>query len=99
QVRRTALYLFFYISLFFILALIILFHGDYTVAQALFETASTISTVGLSVGVTSADAPATLLWTQSAGMLLGRLEFYALFIGIIKISSDLVTLAKPSGDR
>ncbi|MEO1646754.1 MAG: potassium transporter TrkG, partial [Chloroflexota bacterium] len=38
QVRRTALYLFFYVSLFFVLTLGILFHGNYTVAQALFES-------------------------------------------------------------
>lgn len=95
QVRRTALYVFFYMVLFFTLTLIVLFHGDYSIAAALFETASTISTVGLSVGVTSADAPVTLLWVQSFGMLLGRLEFYALFIGFIKLGSDMSTLLFP----
>jgi len=59
------------------------------VADSLFEFASALGTVGLSVGVTSAAAPAGQLWIEIVGMLLGRLEFFVIFWGIIKIGSDL----------
>ena len=56
--------------------------------DSLFEYASSLSTVGLSIGVTSADAPVGLLWTQIVGMFLGRtiglfifLYFLVFFIG------------------
>lgn len=48
--------------------------------ESLFEFASSLGTVGLSVGVTTASAPGAVLWTETLGMLLGRLEFYALFV-------------------
>jgi len=44
-----------------------------------------MSTVGLSIGITSPSAPALVLWTESAGMFLGRLEFFVVFYGIINI--------------
>ena len=43
----------------------------------------------LSIGVTSADAPIGLLWTQIVGMFLGRLEFFTVFIGIVRLFQDI----------
>ncbi|MGB7339979.1 MAG: potassium transporter TrkG [Phototrophicaceae bacterium] len=60
----------------------------YDMKSSLFEFASSLSTVGLSVGITSADAPNVVLWAQIVGMLLGRLEFFAVIIGIIKLLQD-----------
>ena len=59
------------------------------VAESLFEAASAISTVGLSVSVTAPDAPSTLLWTEIVAMFLGRLEFLTVFVGLIRIVRDL----------
>jgi hypothetical protein len=59
----------------------------------MFEFASSLSTVGLSVGVTAADAPAGVLWTEMAAMFLGRLEFFAIIVGLIKLTGDVRTLA------
>jgi trk system potassium uptake protein TrkH len=56
----------------------------YSLKESLFEFASALGTVGLSVGVTSASAPAGLLWTETFGMILGRLEFFVVFVGIGK---------------
>ncbi|MEN1760678.1 TrkH family potassium uptake protein [Anoxynatronum sibiricum] len=58
-------------------------------AEALFEFASTLGTVGLSIGVTSPDLPLVVLWTQIAGMLLGRLELVVMFIVLLKVVKDV----------
>jgi len=51
----------------------------------MFEFASAMSTVGLSIGITSPYAPEIVLWTESAGMFLGRLEFFVVFYGIVNL--------------
>ncbi len=55
---------------------------------ALFEFASALGTVGLSVGITGYTAHPVILWTSTIGMFLGRLEFYVFFIAIAKIVMD-----------
>lgn len=59
--------------------------------DSLFEFASALGTVGLSVGVTCAEAASGQLWVEIAGMLLGRLEFFVIFWGVVKIGKDLST--------
>ena len=66
-------------------------HG-YPLQDSLFEYASTLGTVGLSVGVTAADAPVGVLWTQVVGMFLGRLEFFTVFAGVVCILRDVPPL-------
>lgn len=94
MVRRVALYVFLYIGFLVAGTAITTAHG-YTVGESLFEYASTLGTVGLSVGVTMPDAPASLLWAQTIGMFLGRLEFFAVFIGLTKLLLDGWTLTHP----
>ncbi|MGC9383360.1 MAG: TrkH family potassium uptake protein [Kosmotogaceae bacterium] len=60
----------------------------HSLADASFEFASALSTVGLSVGITGPDAPLGLIWTETAGMFLGRLEFLVIIFGITKIVKD-----------
>ena len=50
--------------------------------EAMFEFASALGTVGLSIGVTSADAGNGILWIEIIGMVLGRLEIFSVFLGI-----------------
>jgi len=50
---------------------------------------STIGTVGLAVGITAAQAPAGVLWTQIFGMFFGRLEFFAVIVETAKRVSDM----------
>jgi trk system potassium uptake protein TrkH len=66
----------------------------YPLADCLFEFASALGTVGLSIGMTSATAPNGQLWVQIAGMLLGRLEFFVIFWGLIKLGRDLPILLR-----
>ncbi len=63
-------------------------HG-YTLSHSAFEFASSLSTVGLSVGVTAPDMPMTLKITQMMGMWLGRLEFAAVLVAAAKLGNDL----------
>lgn len=60
--------------------------------ESLFEYASTLGTVGLSIGITGPDLPPPVLWAQIAGMLLGRLEFFVLFTAGMKLLKDIVPL-------
>lgn len=88
HVRQIAVFVFVYLGTFFIGSGIICAHG-YPLKESLFEFASALGTVGLSVGVTTATSPAGVLWTEIAGMFLGRLEFFVVFIGLAKIFKDL----------
>jgi trk system potassium uptake protein TrkH len=56
---------------------------------AAFEYASALSTVGLSLGITSTAAPDAIIWTETIGMFLGRLEFIIILYAIAKIFRDL----------
>ena len=60
----------------------ILVASGFDFLPSVFEFASALGTVGLSVGVTSAAAPDTALWGMTFGMFLGRLEFFVIFASI-----------------
>lgn len=87
-VLDISLFVFLYLLTFFAGSMVIAAHG-HTLQESLFEFASTQGTVGLSVGVTAADAPPGLLWTQIAGMILGRLEFFPVILGLGKLRRDI----------
>lgn len=57
----------------------------YNFQDALFEFASSLSTVGLSTGITGKGAHPVILLTSIFGMFLGRLEFYVIYIGLVAI--------------
>jgi trk system potassium uptake protein len=86
-VRRVAVYVFLYLVAFLVGSCIIAAHG-FSMSESMFEFASALGTVGLSVGVVTPDAPDSLLWTQTFGMYLGRLEFFAVIIGVVKLLRD-----------
>ena len=84
DIRQISAFTFLYILTLALGTGIVASYG-YSLKESLFEFASALGTVGLSVGVTAADAPAGLLWTQTIGMLLGRLEFFVVFVGLGRI--------------
>lgn len=88
DLRHASLFVFLYLAVFTFGDMIISAYG-YSLKEGLFEFASTVGTVGLSVGVTTASAPSGLLWAQIMGMLLGRLEFFTIIVGTIKLAQDL----------
>lgn len=78
QVAGAVIIMALFIMSYLLGALVIVFHG-HTLEAGLFESTSATATVGLSVGVTSATAPATIKVTQILQMWLGRLEFLSVF--------------------
>lgn len=61
----------------------------FSLRDSLFEFASALGTVGLSVGITGYHAHPLILWTATLGMFLGRLEFFVIFVAIAKIVLDI----------
>jgi trk system potassium uptake protein TrkH len=91
QVRRIGTFVFLYLATFLAGAGIMAAHG-YSLPESLFEYASTLGTVGLSVGVTGPATPPTVLWSQIIGMFLGRLEFFVVIVSLLRIGRDLPSL-------
>jgi len=61
----------------------------YSFEASLFEFSSALSTVGLSIGITGYAAHPVILWTATFGMLLGRLEFYVVFLALVRLGTDI----------
>lgn len=85
DIRNVYNFMFLYMIVYLIGVSIMLIYG-YDLQDSMFEFASALGTVGLSVGVTSPDAPTVVLWTETIGMFLGRLEIWIVFIALIKMS-------------
>jgi trk system potassium uptake protein TrkH len=45
--------------------------------------------VDISVGITAPNAPAGVLWLMTAAMVLGRLEFFPIFVALLRLVGDL----------
>ncbi len=87
RVRQVAVFIFLYM-LHYGLGAAILCGCGFSLQDALFEFASAIGTVGLSVGVTSAAMPGAALWAEAIAMYLGRLEFIVVFVSVLKLAAD-----------
>jgi trk system potassium uptake protein TrkH len=93
HLRRVALFVFLYLALFLLGSAALAAYG-YPLADSLFEFASALSTVGISVGVTAPGAPAGVLWLMMAAMVLGRLEFFPIVVGLLRLAGDLPALLR-----
>jgi trk system potassium uptake protein TrkH len=87
QVRQVALFVGLYLGVFLLGSGTFMAYG-FGMKESMFEFASALGNVGVTVGVTTPSLPVPLMWFQSAAMLLGRLEFFALIIGVLKIGAD-----------
>ncbi len=76
-----------YMIMFIISVIILMAHG-YGMRESIFEIASCLSTVGLSIGITSPNAPNLVLIIETIMMFLGRLEFIVVFYSILRIIRD-----------
>ncbi|MEL7566344.1 MAG: TrkH family potassium uptake protein [Dehalobacterium sp.] len=85
---ESANYALTYLALLFIGTGILAACG-YSLQDSLFEFASALGTVGLSIGLTSIDTSPVALWTMTTGMLLGRLEIFVIFYAIIKATKTV----------
>jgi trk system potassium uptake protein TrkH len=89
RIRQVGTFIFLYLTTYVIGSLIIASTGI-NLKESLFEFASALGTVGLSVGVTGPQTSPVILWTEIFGMLLGRLEFFVVVTAAIKIFRDFV---------
>jgi trk/ktr system potassium uptake protein len=87
RVRQVGVFVFLYL-LTYLLGTLILCASGFSLSDSLFEFASAIGTVGISVGVTRADMPDVALWAETLAMFLGRLEFLIVFTSLIKLVGD-----------
>ena len=71
-----------YMGVFILGSLLLTITSDRPLFDAMFEFASAFGTVGISNGLTNAGASAGSLLVLMAGMILGRLEIFIVFIAI-----------------
>lgn len=91
HISQVANFAFLYLVTF-VVGVVIFLAAGYPLKESLFEFASALGTVGLSTGITNADTPHLILWTEMFGMFLGRLEFFVIFFGMAKMLHDTRTL-------
>jgi trk system potassium uptake protein TrkH len=93
QIRQITSFVSLYMLLYILGVGIISAHG-YKLYESLFEFASALSTVGISCGLTLPSTPPLVLWTETLGMFMGRLEFFIIFISIGKIMRDIIGVSR-----
>jgi trk system potassium uptake protein TrkH len=71
-----------------VLGMVVFLRAGFTLRESLFEFSSALGTVGLSLGLTKPAMPLGPKLAQILAMLLGRLEFMAVLVTIIKLCGD-----------
>jgi len=87
--------LFNYVTLYlvtFLTGSAILMGCGFPIRESMFEFASALGTVGLSMKITSISASPTILITEILGMFLGRLEFFIIIYSLVKLIADIKIL-------
>ena len=87
RARQIVVFVFLYL-LTYGFGVMLLCACGYKLDDALFEFASALGTVGLSVGVTSGQMPDAALWAEILAMFLGRLEFIVVIVSLLKLGRD-----------
>ena len=80
--RATSGFVTLYLLLFAAGTLLLCITEGAPLANCMFEFASSLGTVGLSIGLTGPTTCAATLLVEIAGMLLGRLEIFLVFTGL-----------------
>ncbi|MFH0993193.1 MAG: potassium transporter TrkG [bacterium] len=81
-------FVFLYLFIFIVGTLIFVAYGN-TLVDSMFEFASSLGTVGLSIGIIAYDAPNLILLTSIVGMIFGRLEIYVILYALAHTVSSL----------
>jgi trk system potassium uptake protein TrkH len=93
MITSTGSFFFLYLSVWMAGTIVTAAYG-YELKDSLFEYASSLSTVGLSIGITGPNTPSAILWIEIVGMFLGRLEFFVVFVAIGSIARKVINLFK-----
>jgi len=86
-----------YLTIFTVGSLLITLTAGCSLSDAMFEFASSLGTVGLSIGVTGPATNAATLIVEIIGMMMGRLEIFIIIIGVYSGFSSLKKYLKKSG--
>lgn len=81
-IQDTISYILIYLLIYFLGTGLICFFSNCALHEAMFEFASALGTVGLSIGLTGPQTQPIILIIELCGMLLGRLEIFVVFIGM-----------------
>lgn len=95
--RRIVFFVIPYLILFVLSSLLLSVSG-FSLGDSLFEFASAINTIGLSVGVTSATMPDAALWSEIVAMDDGRLDVFLVIASVWRIERHC-SLMLSSGAR
>ena len=96
--RQTGSFAVTYLLLFITGSLLLTVTAGCGLSEAMFEFASALGTVGLSIGVTGPETNNATLLVEMAGMLLGRLEIFIVPIGFYCLF-DRIRAAGRNGRR
>jgi trk system potassium uptake protein TrkH len=88
RIMQIGTFVFLYLATY-VLGSLVIASTSVSLEESLFEFASALGTVGLSVGVTGPQASPVILWTEIFGMFLGRLEFFVIISGVLTIIRDI----------
>jgi trk system potassium uptake protein TrkH len=84
-----------YLCIFIIGSLLLTVTADVSLTDAMFEFASSLGTVGLSIGITGTTTNAATLIVEICGMILGRLEIFIVLTGLYSAFRLLFHKRKP----
>ena len=73
-----------YLFIYIVGTVLLTFCSGCTLVQGAFEFASSLGTVGLSIGVTNPNTSTICLLIEIVGMVLGRLEIFVIFKAFLK---------------
>lgn len=80
-VADTTAFISCYLGIFTLGSLLLTLTAGCSLGEAMFEFASAMGTVGISAGITGPEASTGTLLVEMAGMILGQLEIFIVFIG------------------
>lgn len=81
--EEASTYLISYLLIYIVGSLLITVTANCSLTEAMFDFASSLGTVGLSIGITNPMTNAPTLIIEMIGMLMGRLEIFIIFVGIV----------------
>ena len=79
QIEEASTYAGCYVLIYILGTVLLTFFSGCTLVQGSFGFASSLGTVGLSIGVTNSKTSAICLFIEIVGMVLGRLEIFVIF--------------------
>lgn len=82
-VEDTSSYIMAYLLIYIVGSLLITVTADCTLTEAMFDFASSLSTVGLSIGITNPMTNNATLIIEMIGMFMGRLEIFIVIMGFV----------------